>query len=235
MAGPLRVEELNLTIAEIFKGGQWNWERISYDLPREIKEQICAIPMQLWGEKEDTMMWKFTRDGEFSMALAYAQLRPEDTKNQTFEGHWIWKLDIWPKITSFLWLCFHDSVLVKQVIAKRGINCDPRCPLCRNRDESIAHMLKDCPFALNLWEQIGVPQPLTSSFHLDLLEWLKRNCLCSNQFHIKGIPWSFLFLFTVWELWKHRNGVVFDNKPLNFNLHHSCIRLATKYFFCVSK
>nr|POE65570.1 putative ribonuclease h protein [Quercus suber] len=118
MARPLWVEELNLTIAEVFQGGHWNWEKISYDLPREIKEQICDIPMQLWGEKEDIMMWKFTRDGEFSTTSAYAQLRPEDTENQPFEGHWIWKLDIWPKITSFLWLCFHDSVPVKQVIAK---------------------------------------------------------------------------------------------------------------------
>ena len=123
----------------------------------------------------------------------------------------------------FLQLCFHGSAPVIQVIAKRGINCDPRCPLCRNEDESIAHMLKDCLFALNLWERIGVPQPLTSTFQLDLLKWLKRNCLCSNQFQINGIPWSTLFLFTIWELWKHRNGVVFDNKHLNFNLHNSCI------------
>ena len=138
----------------------------------------------------------------------------EDNENQTFEGHWIWKLDIWPKITCFLWLCFHDSVPIKQVIAKREINCDPRCPLCKNEDESIAHMLKDCLFALNLWERIGVPQPLTSTFQLDLLEWLKRNYLCSNQFQINGIPWSTLFLFTVWELWKHRNGVALTTNPL---------------------
>ena len=107
--------------------------------------------------------------------------------------------------------------------------------MCRNEDESIAHMLKDCPFALNLWEWIGIPQPLTSTFQLDLLEWLKRNFLCNNQFQINGIPWSTLFLFIVWELWKHRNEVAFDNKPLNFNLHHTCIRLATEYFFYVSK
>nr|POE86054.1 putative ribonuclease h protein [Quercus suber] len=68
MAGPLRVEEYKLII-------------------KEIKEQICAIPMQLWGDKEDTLMWKFTRDGEFSMASAYALLRPQDNENQTFEGH----------------------------------------------------------------------------------------------------------------------------------------------------
>ena len=45
MAGPLRVGEYNLTIAEVFQEGNWNWDIISYELPREIKEKICAIPM----------------------------------------------------------------------------------------------------------------------------------------------------------------------------------------------
>ena len=82
MAGPLRVEEYKLTIAEIFQGGQWNWDRISYDLPREIKEKICAIPMQLWGDKEDTLMWKFTRDKEFSTTSTYALLNPRILKTR---------------------------------------------------------------------------------------------------------------------------------------------------------
>ena len=31
------------------------------------------------------------------------------------------------------------------------------------------------------------------------------------------------------------NSVVFDNTPLNANLHKSCIQLATEYFYCVGK
>ena len=98
MAGPLRVGEHNLTIVEVFQEGNWNWDIISYELPREIKEKICAIPMQLWGDKEDTLMWKFTRDREFSTTSAYALLKPEEDESQTFIGKWIWKLDIWQKI-----------------------------------------------------------------------------------------------------------------------------------------
>ena len=45
MAGPLRVGEYNLTIAEVFQEGNWNWDIISYEFPREIKEKICANPM----------------------------------------------------------------------------------------------------------------------------------------------------------------------------------------------
>ena len=86
MVGPLRVWEHNLTIMEVFQEGNWNWDIISYELPREIKEKICVIPMQLWGNKKDILMWKFTRDGEFSTALAYALLRPKEDESQTFIG-----------------------------------------------------------------------------------------------------------------------------------------------------
>lgn len=66
--------------------------------------------MQLYGEKKDALMWKFSQDGEFNMALAYALTNPQETNPQPFMGNWVWKLDIWPKISSFLWLCHHNSV-----------------------------------------------------------------------------------------------------------------------------
>lgn len=108
--GPLTPREANLTIGEIFQDGEWNWDIISFELPRQIKDEICAIPMQLYGEKKDALMWKFSQDGEFNMALAYALTNPQETNPQPFMGNWVWKLDIWPKISSFLWLCHHNNV-----------------------------------------------------------------------------------------------------------------------------
>lgn len=75
--GPLTPREANLTIGEIFQDGEWNWDIISFELPRQIKDEICAIPMQLYGEKKDALMWKFSQDGEFNMALAYALTNPK--------------------------------------------------------------------------------------------------------------------------------------------------------------
>lgn len=61
-----------------------------------------------------------------------------------FQGQWIWKLDMLPKIVHFLWLCLHNSVPVKEVLAARGISCDGRCPLCKDHVETISHLLKEC-------------------------------------------------------------------------------------------
>ena len=62
-----------------------------------------------------------------------------------------------PKIANFLWLCIHKSVLVKDVLASRGIIEDKTCPLCKNQLETIEHLLRECDFARNFWHLMSVP------------------------------------------------------------------------------
>ena len=145
-------------------------------------------------------MWKFSRDGKFNMASAYALINFEELNPQAFMGSWVWKLDIWPKVSSFLWLCHHNNVPVRQVIAARGINCNTTCPLCKNQEESILHLLKDCPFAVTFWRSIKIPQPLSNLGYLDLPDRLKQKYLCNSQFQANRLPWNTQFLFVVWGL-----------------------------------
>lgn len=124
---------------------------------------------------------------------------------------------------------------LKYHIAARGVNSESTCPLCRNGIESISHLLRECPFAVDFWRKIGVPASLVSSFNTNWLEWLKINSLCNHQIQSHGYPWRNLFPFAVWGLWKHRNKLVFENTALNHSLHKSCINQAAEYFFCVGK
>ena len=84
-------------------------------------------------------MWKYFKDEEFTAKSAYLLARQEGNSENSFQGTWIWKLDILPKITNFLWLCLHGSVPMCDVLASRGINCDKLCPFCKCRDETITH------------------------------------------------------------------------------------------------
>ena len=92
-------------------------------------------------------MWKFTKDGEFSTNSAYIHIKTETGEVNRFKGAWIWKLDTLPKIISFLWLCMHNSVPVREVLVGKGINCNILCPICKNQDETLVHLLRDCLFA----------------------------------------------------------------------------------------
>ena len=69
-----------------------------------------------------------------------------------------------PKIINFIWLCLHVSIPVREVLAGRGINCVKLCPICKEQDESILHLLRDCVHARDQWRKLEVPPTQVSSF-----------------------------------------------------------------------
>ena len=145
--GPLRHEEYSMTVANLHCDHDWSWESVSFDLPATIKDKIKVVPIQNFRNRRDTIMWKYSKDGEFSTNLAYQLANQGETSDTPFQGQWIWKLNILPKIVNFLWLCFHGSILVRDVLAARGINCDRVYPVCNCQDETIVHLLRDCEVA----------------------------------------------------------------------------------------
>ena len=120
-------------------------------------------------------MWKYSKDGEFSTNSAYQLANQGETSDTPFQGQWIWKLDILPKIANFLWLCFHSSIPVRDVLVARGINCDRVCLVCNCQDETIVPLLRDCEVAQVL-EKVG-GSPLTNKFIYWKLRKLDKNQL----------------------------------------------------------
>lgn len=103
----------------------------------------------MYGEKEDTLAWKYSKDGDFSATSTYDLASAKDKGLQSVSGKWLWKLDTLPKIKHFIWLCLHHGVPVRQILNTRGISCNTCFLLCQCQDESIIHLLRDCPFALS--------------------------------------------------------------------------------------
>ena len=164
----------------------------------------------------------FSKDGEFSMALAYTLAGPEDTDGQHFTSSWVWRLDSLPNINHFIWLRLHNSISVRKVIAARGIQCNVVCPICQAQEESILHLLRDCSLAREFWSKVGTPQAVGNFIHLDLSDWLKTNCLAKDFISVSGIPLRYLFPFAIWTLWKHHIRVVFENAPSDPRISTSC-------------
>lgn len=108
--GPLSLRESYLTVEELGGVGGWKWDLTSFDLLDFIENKIKAVPLQEFGHREDSLMWKYSRDDEFSTNSAYLLSIENDSPGAPFMGQWIWKLDILPKMIMFLWLCFHNSV-----------------------------------------------------------------------------------------------------------------------------
>lgn len=179
--GPINKMKCKLTVADVLQGSEWNWAALSFN-------RIKAIPIQLFGRKEDTLSWRQSKDGEFSTASAYMLANTNENQDDPFTGEWIWKLDTLPRIQSFLWLLHHSSVPVKEMLANRGIECNIACPLCRNANKIVLHLLRECPYVVQLLRKVGIPAPVETSYNLELLQWLKVYCLSNPDVLSNGVP-----------------------------------------------
>jgi hypothetical protein len=94
-----------------------------------------------------------------------------------------------------------------------GLPLHIMCPLCGSREETIDHILLQCPLATAIWTgaitRLGLPN-IVPSDHAELGEWwpLAVNCFAASD---RRSAKSFISL-VVRTLWLERNARVFDRK-----------------------
>lgn len=96
-------------------------------------------------------------------------------------------------------------------LARRGLPHQATCPFCSQQVETINHILLTCVFARTLWlwiwDALGEPgnAPGTED---ELVEW------CSTRVATQCVTRDLKAILTLclWELWKHRNAIVFDGE-----------------------
>lgn len=74
---------------------------------------------------------------------------------------------------------------MRDVLASRGMECERKFPLCKNHNESIIHVLRECVVARDFWHKIRAPAAQIGSFNNDILDWLRVNCLSKATHHSK--------------------------------------------------
>jgi len=115
---------------------------------------------------DDWPAWHFDAKGIFSMKSAYkiAVARREDLAERDastsdgngFQWYKIWQLKVPNKIQMFLWRFAHNSLLVRRNIARRGINLDTLCPVCKRFDEDYGHIFFKCKKVKQCWRLMNM-------------------------------------------------------------------------------
>ncbi|GMJ14454.1 hypothetical protein HRI_005114600 [Hibiscus trionum] len=83
------------------------------------------------------------------------------------------------------------------------------CPCCSLHSETILHVLRDCPSASAAWNSILPAGSQTTFFTMvDASAWIYHNLQAT--FYVENIPWGVVFAAMAWNLWKHRNELVFQ-------------------------
>lgn len=94
-------------------------------------------------------------------------------------------------------------------LARRGLPHQDAYPFCCQMPESINHLLVSCVFVRSVWHPVLMAwgreewAPLATD---NLLSWctsLQPQAHARKDFHT-------IILLVCWELWKHRNAIVFD-------------------------
>lgn len=92
-------------------------------------------------------------------------------------------------------------------LARRNIQVEIVCPMCKEADETVIHAFFSCPFTRLFWASSG----LLASFYVntvtDIWEWMShiRQVLSHEQVAH--------FVVCCWSLWNNRNGIV-HGKPI---------------------
>jgi len=119
----------------------------------------------------------------------------------------LWKSKCTPKIKFFTWLPFNDRLSTRNILRRRKcfLETGYNCVVCLNdTEETLLHLFFDCSFSVSCWYAIGIQWNIALQ-PMDMIQ------LCKTNF---GRPvFMEIFMIASWNIWKQRNGVIFDAKP----------------------
>ena len=105
--------------------------------------------IQLSDDRADRLCWKWTADKTFSTASAYQAFF---IGQHPVEGaRLLRKARAPPKCKFFIWLVLHDRCWTAARRRRHGLQDDDSCALCEQSQETIDHLLINCPFSRELW------------------------------------------------------------------------------------
>lgn len=217
------LEEAN--VSGLLKHDQLEWDlEILRDLFNEQDVvQIQKIPLNC-SRTEDSWMWIDEEKGNYSVKSGYRKLCQTEygLPNLVFEFNWlkIWNLSVPPKVKIFVWRMLQNCLPTLENLRSRFVEVYPICSVCHNHLESAEHALFFCSFAQSCWNSVKVD--VVSSPDLSVRSIMKE------FFETKSSKEMEIICSVVWQIWDHRNNVVWNKK---FKTLSMVVNEASVYLF----
>ncbi|CAO2185858.1 unnamed protein product [Urochloa humidicola] len=126
----------------------------------------------------------------------------------------VWKNRAPPRVQFFAWLLVQERVQCRANLQHKNIVDDATCALCSQAVEDCNHLILHCSFAAQAWSSLNIDitgKTVTALWELDRPATIPLKHFGSY------------ILLVCWQLWKHRNGVVFNNdQPSHARLWAAC-------------
>ena len=152
--------DLTLRVAEFIKPQTRQWDRgkVNAWFQPPSRDEVLRIRLGSL-EGRDTLIWNENKAKMVSVRTAYqVALRMNRTRNdehskvQEDKPIWnqLWKLSIPPKVRNFLWRASSDILPTRANLARWRVPINPKCAVCGSSDETVLHILWQCPLARNV-------------------------------------------------------------------------------------
>ncbi|XP_058783087.1 uncharacterized protein LOC131657739 [Vicia villosa] len=202
----------NETVSKLIDSdlGRWKEEELRKNFTPFEAVHIASIPISA-RLPEDSIIWHFEKDGEYSVKSAYHLSRRlhlssrAGTSSNSEGALWknLWKAPLIERTKNFTWRLLNNILPTKCNLEKKGIKLDVSCPFCHNFPESTNHVFMYCEFAKRVFfsPPLGVRLPQTGDLITWLMEMIKKKDWKLAQVVCTGL----------WKIWNARNAVVFKS------------------------
>jgi hypothetical protein len=133
---------------------------------------------------------------------AFYRLRTFGGVNAPYHS-FVWQNRAPSRVKFFAWLLSRCRVQSRAALLRKGILSAPEaiCPVCLAPLETADHIFLLCPFARRFWDKVGVLLPPEPD--------VRRLCELSAPAAVPSDNAVTFMLLCLWNVWKHRNAVVF--------------------------
>ena len=168
-----------------------------YEYSREL---LNAYPLDPTKEDRRSFTWGNDR---YTSARFYKFIFESSICDPSYNS--IWKSKCLPKLKVFLWLLYYDRLNTKDLMVRKHwvLEDGPACPLCTTGVvETRDHLFFGCSFAADCWNLVGIDWDLQRP----ILDRIRR-----AQSSFNGACFLEIFACAVWNIWKVRNELIFQN------------------------
>ena len=111
------------------------------------------------------------------------------------------------------WRVLRNRIPNRWNLSKLGLEIESiLCPICTNGIETTEHTFIFCEFAVSVWDRVFKWLHLDRGIWLevgDIFGWV--DSICMRKEYLQAL--EAICFVTIWVIWRHRNEIVFDDRP----------------------
>ncbi|KAL9862399.1 putative RNA-directed DNA polymerase [Arabidopsis thaliana] len=187
----------------------WDMEAIAPYISSYNRLQLQSVVLDDITGARDRISWGESQDGRFKVSTAYSFLTRDEAPRQDMKRFFdrVWSVTAPERVRLFLWLVAQQAIMTNQERHRRHLSTTSICQVCKGAEESIIHVLRDCPAMEGIWLRLVPVSKRRLFFEKSILEWLYVNL--GEHGEVGGSVWSTVFALAIWWGWKWRCGNVF--------------------------